>query len=603
MNITITSRKKESGSAIVLVISIMATLMVIVGIALEYTAIVNRGVQRSNTLESAIAIGDGCIDQLFAYWRETSRGNSTIPMSTSYFTSIPLPTQTQFPTVPNFTAKAGVNPDTSDEYASNFTVSNYKVVAVDPEWNSLPSATVSPTPGIGQSTTSATYNYIASADVTLPALRGNLVAKVRRVFQKQQLSPWNWAIFYVDPLEIHPGPLLNVTGWVNTNSNLYTGHNTLNFLDKVTYAGDWFIGFKPGDGTHPEVPTSPTWPSNLPPARDTAQQPFGLDSTRIFSTTDTNPNNDSYHELIDTPVAGYTDPLASQRYFNQASVAISVDASNNVKIGTPNPDGTITPFAITNPLYLMFNGAITTNQTIQDNREQSTVRLATLDVSKLINPSTGAYKSSSFNGVVYMYDNSAAANGVGAKRGIRIQNGASIPNGGLTVASANPVYLQGDFNTGIAPPSNIGDPTTPQGIGYTRQPCSIIADAVNVLSNSWNDANSFAGVSSRVAGNTTVNTAIVSGIVPTAPVGGDGHYSGGAENFPRFLENWSGKSLTYYGSMVELYQSKQSIGTWGKSNVYSPPVRQWYFDTNFRIYTPPGSLMVYSYVKGRWSML
>ena len=78
------------------------------------------------------------------------------------------------------------------------------------------------------------------------------------------------------------------------------------------------------------------------------------------------------------------------------------------------------------------------------------------------------------------------------------------------------------------------------------------------------------------------------------------NYSGGAENFPRFLENWSNKTLTYYGSMVELYQSHQSIGSWGSANVYNPPDRQWYFDTNLQVYTPPGTLQVYSYTKGRW---
>jgi hypothetical protein len=93
-----------------------------------------------------------------------------------------------------------------------------------------------------------------------------------------------------------------------------------------------------------------------------------------------------------------------------------------------------------------------------------------------------------------------------------------------------------------------------------------------------------------------VNAAIVSGIVPSA----NNYYSGGAENFPRFLENWSGKSLTYYGSMVELYQSRQSIGRWGSANVYNPPNRQWFFDTNFQVNTPPGTLTVYSYTKGRW---
>jgi hypothetical protein len=39
--------------------------------------------------------------------------------------------------------------------------------------------------------------------------------------------------------------------------------------------------------------------------------------------------------------------------------------------------------------------------------------------------------------------------------------------------------------------------------------------------------------------------------------------------------------------MVELYQSKQSIGYWGSSNVYNPPNRQWFFDTNLQVYTPP----------------
>jgi hypothetical protein len=88
----------------------------------------------------------------------------------------------------------------------------------------------------------------------------------------------------------------------------------------------------------------------------------------------------------------------------------------------------------------------------------------------------------------------------------------------------------------------------------------------------------------------------VSGIVPSA----NNYYSGGAENFPRFLENWNTKSFTYYGSMVELYQSRQSIGRWGSANVYNPPNRRWYFDTNLQVYTPPGTLLVYSYTKGRW---
>lgn len=603
---------KPSGSTLVVVLLTMATMIVVAGIAAEYTTTVNRLVQRTNTLQNAMTTADGTIEMLFSNWRAICRATPTTPLPTSSFSAIPMPTYSQL-NLPNVTkfSKAGVAADLTDEYDSTYTISNVKIVAVDGTLQPLASSGATPVPAVGMAqtgtvnTTSATYNYVASADVTLPALTGNVVARVRRVFSKQQLSPWNWAIFYVDPLEIHPGPLFTVTGWVNTNSNLYTAHNTLTFADKVTYASDWFINFMPGDGQHPETPTSPNWPSNLPPARDTALQPFGMDSTSIFSTTDTNPNNDSYNELIQLPVSGYSDPMATSRYWNQAGVVIKVDASNTVTIGQPNSNGTITAFTSSNPLYTMFSSAIATNQTIQDNREAANVRLVTLDISKIESNTSGlspTFKSGSFNGIVYIYDSSNATN---ARRGVRLLNGSKIPSMGLTVVSQNPIYIQGDYNTGGTPPSdsNPGDPTTPQVSGYTRAPCAVIGDAVNILSNHWNDANSSAGVSSRAASNTTINTAILAGIVPTALPGGDGSYSGGAENFPRFLEDWSSSLLTYYGSMVELYKSQQSIGEWGKANVYSPPTRYWYFDTSFKVRPPPGTLMVYSYIKGKWTVL
>jgi hypothetical protein len=609
---TIPPCHKQSGSSLVVVVVIMATLLVIVGMAAEYTTTVNRLVQRTTTQQNALSAADATIEVLFTNWRAICRATPTTPLPSNSFSSISLPTNTilSLPASSKF-AKAGSLSDLTDEYDPTYTVSNVKIVAVNGTLQPLAGPGIAPVPAVGMSqtgsinTTSASYNYIASADVTLPALSGNVIAKVRRVFSKQQLSPWNWAIFYVDPLEIHPGPLFTVTGWVNTNSTLYTAHNTLTFADKVTYAADWFIGFMPGDGQHPETPASPNWPSNLPPARDTALQPFGMDSSAIFSSSDPNPNNDSYHELIQIPAAGYTDPLATSRYWNQASVAIKIDAGNNVTIGQPNTDGTITPFNASNPLYVMFSGAISTNHPIQDNRETATVRLVNLDVSKIENNTAGlapTYKAAGFNGIVYIYDSS---NTSGSRRGVRLVNGSKIPSMGLTVASLNPIYVQGDYNTGGAPLSDgsPGDPTNPQVSGYNRAPCAVIGDAVDILSNSWNDANSSAGTSSRVANNTTINTAILAGIVPSASPGGDGSYSGGAENFPRFLEDWSHANLTYYGSMVELYLSQQSTGEWGKANVYVPPTRRWYFDTNFKVRPPPGTLMVYSYVKGRWSIL
>ncbi len=591
--VTLSSR----GTALIVVLSVIATLAVTALVAMEYTTGLRHQVQRTDGLQNAITIGDGVLDYAFSNWREICRGNTDAALDTASFANIPLPTQDQFPFVTNFTAQRGAADFTQAQVP---TVSNYSVIAVDPQMN--PIAAGNPLiPAVGQSPVTVTYNYLAQADVTLPVLGSKVTAKVRRVLQKDQLSPWNWAIFYVDLLEIHPGAPMYVNGWVHTNGTLYTGHNLLTFQSKVTYATDWIVGFAPGDsrspnGSAPETPTSPNYPANLPPAFDVAHQPFGLDASRIFSSTDSNPNNDSYHELIEPPVTGYSDPLAGKRYYDQAGVKILIDTNNvvTIKDQSGNTLGPGSP-GIGGAIYSVFSSAITTNQSIQDNREAASVRLATLDMG-VVNAKIRDGTLSPFNNIIYISDTSANTTGGTPKRGIRLKNGATLPDNGVTVASQNPIYIQGDYNTGGNPPSNSGNYSQPQVAGYTRKPCAVIGDAVNILSNAWLDSNSTRSLSYRTASNTTVNTAIVSGIVPSA----NNYYSGGAENFPRFLENWSGKSLTYYGSMVELYQSRQSIGRWGLSNVYNPPNRQWYFDTNLQVYTPPGTLAVYSYTKGRW---
>jgi hypothetical protein len=592
-------RQIESGTAIIVVMSILATLLVLVGVSFEYTQTLNRHVQRSDTLENAVAIGDGAIDLMFGYWREACRKQSNVAPSTKDLSAIPLPTGgssgTLFPDVANFTATS--NADTSK------TVSNYKIVATDPQLTQM-ADDVSPTPGVGQQPTNATFNYIASVDVTLPTVRGNMTTSIRRVFQKEQVSPWAFAIFYVDPLEIHPGPLFKITGPVHTNSDLYTAHNTLQFFDKVTYGGKWYNSYMPGD-CRTDPPTSPLF-LLTPPDVAPAKQPFGLDASRIFNSGDANPNNDSYHELVDIPVINpatgvrYTDPLQNQRYYDQAAIKILIDGSGTLTV--MKLDGTVvnssSPAGSADlKLYnaITSAGVLTKGEQISDDREGKKVILTTLHVDKLllkVNDTTNGIPSGRWNGVVYITDTSYTPT---TRRGIRLKGGNVLPNGGLTVASANPVYIQGDYNTGSGiVPSNNGDPLNPTVPTYDKslRPSSVIADAVNILSNSWVDTNP----NNSTASNTTVNTAIVSGIVPTANC----NYSGGAENFPRFLENWDAKTFTYYGSMVELYNSKQAVGPWGTSAYYSPPLRQWYFDTDFNTHTPPGTLMLYNFIKSRW---
>ena len=144
------------------------------------------------------------------------------------------------------------------------------------------------------------------------------------------------------------------------------------------------------------------------------------------------------------------------------------------------------------------------------------IRLVTLDMS-VVNTAlrtVGQLKDENFNKIIYVSDTSATST---VRRGVRLKNGAVMPPGGLTVASDNPVYIQGDYNTGrtssTETPSNTlnGDPLQNTVPGYSKQSSAVLADAVMVLSNSWNDAASYNDLSSRVASPTTINAAIVSG--------------------------------------------------------------------------------------------
>src|SRR5207302_8968860 len=96
-----------------------------------------------------------------------------------------------------------------------------------------------------------------------------------------------------------------------------------------------------------------------------------------------------------------------------------------------------------------------------------------------------------------------------------------------------------------------------------------------------------------------LNAAFLAGIVKTTP----SSYSGRVENFPRFLENWRGYSLTYHGSMVVMFYSQIATGLWkGTGTYYNPPVRNWTFDNNFMnpLKLPPGTPSFRFVLRGDW---
>ena len=182
--------------------------------------------------------------------------------------------------------------------------------------------------------------------------------------------------------------------------------------------------------------------------------------------------------------------------------------------------------------------------------------------------------------------------------GVRLVNGHTILPRGLTIATPNPLYVRGHYNIS----TNGSTSPLPTTNTMMTRPASLVGDAITVLSTSWNDANATNAIGSRLASPTTVNAAFLAGIVQTTR-SGEGSYSGGVENFPRFLENWSGRVFTYNGSMVVMYDSKQAIRKWPKTGtVYNPPNRAWSFDQNFRDINklPPGTPVARTLIRGKW---
>jgi hypothetical protein len=207
--------------------------------------------------------------------------------------------------------------------------------------------------------------------------------------------------------------------------------------------------------------------------------------------------------------------------------------------------------------------------------------------------------------------NTARKNWVsGARHVLKLVDGSlgNVPlsptGGGFTVASENPVYILGDYN------SNSTDPFWKGGADAAgHSPSSVISDAVTVLSNNWSDLASMVSTditqaTTRPANNTYYRLAVAGGKnlafpFPAWENGTDYGFGtdGGIHNFLRFLEDWqtTGASLNYGGSLVSLYYATYNTGLFKccTYSVYQPPTRNYIFDSDFTNPSglPPGTPM------------
>jgi hypothetical protein len=625
-------KRQDHGSSIVIVVSVVATILVLLGAGVAYTQHVSRQTQRSRKSALAMEIADGHLEHLFTYWRNLSRiqVNQAIKKKASKITSYSLPTQYFFTDLYNpgpaptpSLAVEGLSaappiiplPDKSlFPTEANYSVTQYRIQAVDPmvelqtgnvsdpELSTVPVSDMGTGDNTSQfdaafgpntSTTNGQYSfyYLASVDVKVPAIgnsSGFVTTKVRRVFEKKYDQPFTFAVLYMDDLELQPAGNLTITGPIHTNGSLYIGTSkftaatpttTYPTSGRVTFSNMFVNGASSQDPVHTSF-SAPNFPDREPPMMWPSFLPFGWDPNL---TGTNNNNNDNYHELIEVgDPAASDDPISAVRFSKVADYVVLIDANNNV---TVTSNGTYSASDAN-----VITGALTFNESFQDVREGGPIRVTTLDLSQL-NKNNFPVKGMNYTPagpMIYIADTSAGtsvtftpsggSSVTTTKRAIRIKNGTNIFTPGMAIISGNPIYIQGDLNTA------------------TWKPTVIIGDAINVLSNNWGDRTATA---SRVASNTTVNAALIGGIVAS----NGANYSGGAENFIRLLENWSGKTFTYTGSIVQMWQSNQGAGVWtGSSTVYTAPSTYiWTYDTRLATATLPGTFTLAAYLQQqRW---
>ena len=407
---------------------------------------------------------------------------------------------------------------------------------------------------------------------------------------------FEFAVFYNSLLEFTWTATMTLNGRVHANSDIFVGSpQNVTFNRLVTTSGGIFTtnwaGHTTGDFTGAVTyASSPGYLTNMP----ALTLPIGTSNTVA-----------ALREIINPPppIEDSNSPMGAQRYYNKAGLVFTVSDSNVVatlknSAGDPAPVTMTGDYNSTNysRVVAAFPFLSLTNQ-FMDQRENKIIKASQIDIGVLktwmltnasINskfPNTaGIYANTNLvPNICYLADNrTIVANQLAA---IRLVNGSLIPTNatsagqktGFTFTTPNPLYVKGNYN--CPNPTHLGTTNT-----TATFPASLVSDAITILSQNWTDvasSNSF-GSGVRVAASTTVNAAILAGIVFSTPPA-DTQFSGGLQNVARLLEDWSSTTLTLNSSFVSLFDSARATNQWKMPGnyYYAPYQRKISFNQNF----------------------
>jgi hypothetical protein len=575
--------KRESGFALLMVMVMLAVGFLILGATMARTTTGSRLNDRNNHMVTCQAAAEAATEKVMAQmamdFQMGAEGRVLNNFST-YFTNVPTTSENPFWANFEFTDAQG---------HTNRTHVSRTSVATNPVFTALSESYQ------GLSGFCSNYRIISNVR-PLNSLYNDLYGTVQQDVQVAEIPIFQFAIFYNSLLEFTWAAPLVVRGRTHCNSNIFVGSSSdLTFSQTVTCTG---------------VITNPAWDgkaqSSYGGAINYNGQPapgFTAGYNTLSLPIGTNNTPDAVREIINLPPGG-EDPnsaLGQQRYYNKAGMVIIVTNTSPtnvvVYLTMKNSPTDAVPFQYTNYSAGWSNNNFAmwlstgTNVVFNDQREGQNMKVTQIDVGNLRTwIATNASVASKFVGgnplnIIYIAD--LRSRNATTNTAVRLVNGLTLPTNGLTIATLNPIYIQGNYNCPNA--AYLGTTNTSASV-----PSSVVADALTILSSAWNDSTSMSGTySSRnwTPPNTTINTAIISGMVySTGP--GATEFCGGVVNQPRLLENWNGQTLTLNTSIVNLYNSVRVTSQFqNPGNYYNAPSRNFNFDTSFTLPTrlPPGT--------------
>ena len=626
-------RRAGSGFALIITLTFLAAVLLLLSGMMMWTASNGKQAARNNQFNASEAAAEAATEQVLSQMnRDFFYGN--LNSANSYNTLIP---------------------DTSTwpvHYTFSDTSNNVNTTQV----------TFDQTSGTNLVPLNAQYlglqAFVQNCQIISVATPNNTLysvpATVSQTFQAAKIPIFQFAIFYNLDMEMDPTPVMAVTGPVFCNQSVWivaigglTFNSTVQAVGTVNLTStDPFANGYSRSGTVPltfltaKQPSSGNNALNVPIAGSASSNPTNIEAILNLPPAALGaPNDAAYAESNQVFLFNESDIIISNAAWGTNGIAARPNFLTGTTINTLATNFTVwyqdkydtprlqqitndyviqkkagTNWASTNILYAGFS--FLTNVVFTDWREgwhggsgpPKPVQAVQIDIGKFNKWLTNSggqgivANSDIVNdlghgiGSIYVYNSVPLTSTT--LPAVRLAGGSNLPAAypGLTVSTPQPVYIWKDYNVQRKGASR----TVGQNNTTNTYPAAVLADAITILSDNWNDTLSTV---LPVPTATTINAAMFEGIVESDP-NISGNYSGGVENFLRMLENWSTSiPLTYNGSIVVMFPSIYATNYYQVGgNYYNAPQRNWAFDNNYTNLAglPPCTPKAKALVRGNW---